>query len=260
MICGEVLQVCGWGLSLFYKLLVAWQGDLLHNRQSLLSKRQNKWLSQRNIRAFYQNVAGANIKEGVSAMLQLTGVGKLRPNTLVMGYKSDWNMIADDKLEEYFEIIHNALDLNYGICIFRLRAGFDVRDRGGKADHYAAISSRPQQQLPRNQSSQTMLATAATKPHTDSINSYTMAIEGGAVNDQTVNGKDGTNNSNTEELITMPSRFEERQPAGFIDVWWLYDDGGTIVINSVIHFHSIPLRFGHSTAVPVGTTQPMEEL
>lgn len=162
-------------------------------------------------------------------MLQLTGVGKLRPNTLVMGYRSDWNMIADDKLEEYFEIIHNALDLNYGICIFRLRAGFDVRDRGGKANYYAAISSRPQQQLPRNQSSQTILA-VANKPHTDSVDSYMMAIEGGAVNDQTVDGEDGgTNNSSTEELITMPSRFEERQPAGFIDVWWLYDDGGKIL-------------------------------
>lgn len=162
-------------------------------------------------------------------MLQLTGVGKLRPNTVVMGYKSDWNMIANDKLEEYVEIIHNALDLNYGICIFRLRAGFDVRDRGGKADHYAAVSSRPQQQLPRNQSSQAMMETIK-DTDTDTVHSYMMAIESGAVNDQTVNEEENeTQNSSTEELITMPSRFEERQQSGFIDVWWLYDDGGTLL-------------------------------
>lgn len=29
-----------------------------------------------------------------------------------------------------------------------------------------------------------------------------------------------------EITITLPSRFEKKQEAGFIDVWWLYDDGG----------------------------------
>ena len=29
------------------------------------------------------------------------------------------------------------------------------------------------------------------------------------------------------ELVTMPSRFEKVQEKGYIDVWWLYDDGGT---------------------------------
>lgn len=28
------------------------------------------------------------------------------------------------------------------------------------------------------------------------------------------------------EIITMPSRFEEKQDKGNIDVWWLWDDGG----------------------------------
>ena len=169
-------------------------------------------------------MAANSIQEGVSTMLQLTGVGKLRPNTLVMGYKCDWNVIADDQLKEYFEIIHNALDLNYGICIFRLRAGFDVRGRGGKANHYSAVSSRPQQQMPRNQAE---LETTYTS-NVETVDSYSMAIESGRVGDQTEEGEgSGTSNSSTEELITMPSRFEERQNAGFIDVWWLYDDGGT---------------------------------
>ncbi len=28
------------------------------------------------------------------------------------------------------------------------------------------------------------------------------------------------------EIVSMPSRFEVKQESGFIDVWWLYDDGG----------------------------------
>lgn len=30
----------------------------------------------------------------------------------------------------------------------------------------------------------------------------------------------------TPEIITMPSRFDQVQEKGYIDVWWLYDDGG----------------------------------
>ncbi len=35
--------------------------------------------------------------------------------------------------------------------------------------------------------------------------------------------------SSHPEIVTMPSRFEKSQEKGFIDVWWLYDDGGTIL-------------------------------
>ena len=29
--------------------------------------------------------------------------------------------------------------------------------------------------------------------------------------------------------ITMPSRFDQVQNKGYIDVWWLYDDGGDVL-------------------------------
>lgn len=40
----------------------------------------------------------------------------------------------------------------------------------------------------------------------------------------------------TPEIITMPSRFEKVQDRGYIDVWWLYDDGGKewVVLSSYI--------------------------
>lgn len=37
------------------------------------------------------------------------------------------------------------------------------------------------------------------------------------------------------ELVTMPSRFEEVQQKGTIDVWWIYDDGGTYVCTMYTH-------------------------
>ena len=193
----------------------------MQNRQALLSNKQNKWLSQRNLQAFYHNIAASSIKDGVSAMLQLTGIGKMRPNTVVMGYKCDWNVISSDELEKYFDIIHNSFELNYGICIFRLRAGFDVRDRGN-ANHYAPVSSMPQQRMPRD--SAVELQMDDLEPSITTVDSYKMALEVGALKNEKEENE--TKGDSTEELITMPSRFEERQGVGFIDVWWLYDDGG----------------------------------
>jgi len=42
---------------------------------------------------------------------------------------------------------------------------------------------------------------------------------------------DSTDNQEAEsrstyEVVTMPSRFAQSQGKGFIDVYWLYDDGG----------------------------------
>ena len=40
-------------------------------------------------------------------------------------------------------------------------------------------------------------------------------------------------NEAVPDIITMPSRFETPQGRGYIDVWWLYDDGGVFAAVSV---------------------------
>lgn len=37
--------------------------------------------------------------------MQATGVGKLKPNTLFMGFKSDWKDSSPEEVLEYFQII-----------------------------------------------------------------------------------------------------------------------------------------------------------
>jgi solute carrier family 12 sodium/potassium/chloride transporter 2 len=55
------------------------------------------------------------------------GVGKMRPNVVFLGFKNDWLVKAQATID-YFNIIHDALDLKYGIGILRLRAGLDFSD------------------------------------------------------------------------------------------------------------------------------------
>jgi hypothetical protein len=74
---------------------------------------------------------------------------------------------------------------------------------------------------------------------------------------------EGSHEDSAPEIITMPSRFDQVQEKGYIDVWWLYDDGGktkmplitniilaclciigVIIVHLTLFFH----RFGHSAS------------
>jgi len=54
-------------------------------------------------------------------MLQSVGLGKLRPNTLLLGYMNRWQDADVTKVDEYYGMIHDAFDLRYGVGILRLQ-------------------------------------------------------------------------------------------------------------------------------------------
>ena len=45
------------------------------------------------------------LNAGVTALLECVGVGKMKPNILLMGYKSDWKTSSSDDLQCYFECL-----------------------------------------------------------------------------------------------------------------------------------------------------------
>ena len=55
---------------------------------------------------------------------QCVGVGKMRPNVVFLGFKNDW-MNTPNAAVDYFNILHDALDLRYGVGILRLQKGLD---------------------------------------------------------------------------------------------------------------------------------------
>ena len=73
-------------------------------------------------------------------MIQNAGLGKLKPNILVIGYKENWIKSDPEAVEEYSDVIHDAFDYNYGVAIFRLPRGThldgDESDSGGECSEY----------------------------------------------------------------------------------------------------------------------------
>ncbi|NXU48861.1 S12A3 protein, partial [Turnix velox] len=85
-----------------------------------------KWLIKRKIKAFYTDVVADDLRSGVQMLLQAAGLGKLKPNILVLGYKRNWRTVSPQSLEDYVGILHDAFDFKYGVCLMRMKEGLNV--------------------------------------------------------------------------------------------------------------------------------------
>ncbi|NXO01518.1 S12A3 protein, partial [Rhinopomastus cyanomelas] len=85
-----------------------------------------KWLLKRKIKAFYTDVVAEDLRSGVQMLIQAAGLGKMRPNILVLGYKRNWRTVSPQSLEDYVGILHDAFDFKYGVCLMRMKEGLNI--------------------------------------------------------------------------------------------------------------------------------------
>ncbi|GBP30320.1 Bumetanide-sensitive sodium-(potassium)-chloride cotransporter [Eumeta japonica] len=94
-----------------------------YRTREALTNRAYHWFARRRIKSFYALVDDVNFKEGVSALIQGSGLGKLKPNILLMGFKEDWQNCERSELIDYVEVMHKALDMHMAIAILRVEGG-----------------------------------------------------------------------------------------------------------------------------------------
>ena len=70
-------------------------------RAAMVSK-ATSWLRSNKIKGFYSVIDGATFQDGTTSLMQACGLGKLRPNILLMGYKQDWSTCLKKNLVMYF--------------------------------------------------------------------------------------------------------------------------------------------------------------
>uniref|UniRef100_A0A8B9S1R6 Solute carrier family 12 member 1 n=1 Tax=Accipiter nisus TaxID=211598 RepID=A0A8B9S1R6_9AVES len=69
-----------------------------------MAKKQ-AWLTKNKRKAFYAAVAADSFRDGVRSLLQASGLGRMKPNTLVIGFKKDWRNATATQVENYVEIL-----------------------------------------------------------------------------------------------------------------------------------------------------------
>ncbi|CAD6197682.1 unnamed protein product [Caenorhabditis auriculariae] len=129
---GTSMMVCGY--------VVPYEpSDRIFSLCRRFERQCNEWLRKRRVKAFYTSVACPSLRAGTRGLLQLSGLGKLRPNIVLMGFKSNWcrtdgegNSPSETQLAEindYFGTIQDAFDCNMGVCVLRnSRSGLDFSE------------------------------------------------------------------------------------------------------------------------------------
>ncbi|KAM4708916.1 solute carrier family 12 member 2-like [Discoglossus pictus] len=93
---------------------------------TLNQAKYQRWLIQLKKKAFYSAVCAEQFRKGVLYLLQASGLGRMKPNTLVLGFQSRWRECDRASVDEYVNIIHDAFDFQYGVVIVRLKDGLDI--------------------------------------------------------------------------------------------------------------------------------------
>ncbi|TNN38873.1 Solute carrier family 12 member 2 [Liparis tanakae] len=87
-----------------------------------------QWMNRRKVRSFYTPFTADSLRVGARHLLQASGLGKLKPNTLVLGFKSNWRHSSPESIEDYINTIYDTFDSNYCLCILRMTDGQDASD------------------------------------------------------------------------------------------------------------------------------------
>lgn len=76
-------------------------------------------VSKHHVKGFYALIDGEDFEAGTRALMQATGIGKLKPNIILMGYKSDWQTCERKELVQYFNVMHKVSSMLFISFEFR---------------------------------------------------------------------------------------------------------------------------------------------
>uniref|UniRef100_A0A158PCA4 SLC12 domain-containing protein n=1 Tax=Angiostrongylus cantonensis TaxID=6313 RepID=A0A158PCA4_ANGCA len=123
---GRSLLICGFVIPQSTSSSAAVITKKVHRQMS-------EWLESRNVEAFAATVANKHQVEGAITLLQSSGIGKMRPNILMIGFKTNWEKRGVDEIIGFYEIVlnsRNAFENDVGVAIFRnSNIGFDLTER-----------------------------------------------------------------------------------------------------------------------------------
>uniref|UniRef100_A0A665VVD1 Solute carrier family 12 member 2 n=1 Tax=Echeneis naucrates TaxID=173247 RepID=A0A665VVD1_ECHNA len=157
--------------------------------------RYQRWLLRNETKAFYTPVFAEDMRHGTQYLLQAAGLGRLKPNTLVLGFKNDWRDGDMMNVETYISMIHDAFDFQFGAVILRLKEGLDV---SFLVMLFVGVVVR--------------VCVHVCMCFIDK-RSPTMPL-----------------NVSDQRLLEASQQFQKKQGKGTVDVWWLFDDGGLTLL------------------------------
>ncbi|XP_043916737.1 solute carrier family 12 member 2 isoform X2 [Protopterus annectens] len=187
-----------------------------------------RWLIKHKTKSFYAPVFAEDVRDGAQYLMQAAGLGRMRPNTLVVGFKKNWKHTDMKDVDDYINVLHDAFDFQYGIVVIRLKEGLDISHLQGHEDLLASQEKSPGQK--------DFVLNVDHGRETDADSSKPSSKSASESNTPQKEPKcPSPLNMVDQKLLEASSRFQKKQGKGTIDVWWLFDDGGlTLLIPYVL--------------------------
>ncbi|CAG0914745.1 unnamed protein product [Notodromas monacha] len=225
------------------------KGPVKQSVKNHYMRKAQAWFTRHKIRGFFNVIDEEDFEKGANALIQLAGIGRLKPNMLLLGFKADWRVAPKDELVYYVNTIHAAFDSYLAVGILRLKDGLDYsnmvendeEESGQQKDEKALVYNLSADQLSQAGADDSPPAS----PKQSRSNNGVVELEKGKKSkkkrrssvSELFRGPGGA--ELPENILHNLTRFRQKQPKGFIDVWWLYDDGGlTILIPYILNNRS----------------------
>ncbi|XP_069379373.1 solute carrier family 12 member 2-like [Paralichthys olivaceus] len=183
--------------------------------------RCQRWLYEKRIKAFYTPVFSDNLRHGTQFLLQAVGLGRLKPNTLVMGFKNNWSEGDMRDVEIYVNTIHDAFDLQFGVVILRLQEGLDVSHIHGQDELLS------HEKPPVGTNEVVVSVNLVKDSDSDSCPSKSTSNQSSPL---IIRETKPPLSLTDQRLLESSQQFKKKQGKGTIDVWWLFDDGGLTLL------------------------------
>lgn len=223
------------------------------------------WMRKRKYKSFYSELRSPSLRTGAFSMMQTVGIGKLKPNTLMIGFKNDWQIDKIENVIDYYELINDAFLLQFGICVLRLDGGLDYSDlldnfstekdfssSDSESEGESALSNSDDANLKKqnieflisNQNKSNFDKDLQKKPsysYLSKFNEKTAELERTEPIVESLTSNKNSFLKSTEVIKLRNTKinkgilqginiFHRKYQKGFVDVWWTYDDGGLSVL------------------------------
>ncbi|XP_069025185.1 solute carrier family 12 member 2 isoform X2 [Embiotoca jacksoni] len=188
--------------------------------------RYQRWLLKNETKAFYTPVFAEDLRQGSQYLLQAAGLGRLKPNTLVLGFKNDWRDGDMMNVETYISMIHDAFDFQFGAVILRLKEGLDVSHIQGQDE---VLSSQEKSSVMKD-----VIVSIDTSKDSDAdsskLSSKATSLQNSPAIQKDKRSPSAPLNVSDQRLLEASQQFQKKQGKGTVDVWWLFDDGGLTLL------------------------------
>ncbi len=218
--------------------------DLDVRRKKLAEDMGRSWFEAHRVKAFFHVNRADGFADGVKNALELSGLGKMKPNTMLLGFKANWARDVRGA-EDYFQALRTGLDFGLALGLLRIEGGLDTTKIYSQEELIGGLGKSFHSQ-DKNSSDSDGDTTEDEDDNEGDGDDFGVKIKGGKRSAQNDSApapgasipllplsmlSNPLNPQHRKNLARLRQfRGNQRIKNGTIDVYWLYDDGGLTIL------------------------------